>query len=368
MAETYSNEYLNLEQMTGNAQIILDTMLGYGWTKESICGMLGNIQSESTMNPGLWESRIPNNWEHGFGLVQWTPSGTVYLPWAQENGYTTYDQYGRIAPQCQRIKYELDNGLQWIAKPAYPMSFQEFVSSTLSPDYLAEVFINNYERPLDTNQPIRGEQALYWYNNLTGGTSNSGLPKYLELNGNQLIGRGGKAYYLKATNKMWISVHQSGSQTTGWGWPAPGYTEADITSYFGWRTNPITGQMQFHNGIDIAGTLDSNIVSTNNGVILNLIANDPSGGNFIIIQHDNNFTSRYLHLNGFADGLSVGNTVTRGQTIGYMGTTGSSTGVHLHFEIRLNGEPQDPLNYVQTDTSAARQLEKAFSTGINRKM
>lgn len=169
MAETYKNAYLTLEEMTGNAQIILDTMTTFGWSKSAICGMLGNMQSESTINPGIYESLDSSSTTNGFGIVQWTPNTKYINDWAIPRGYTSYDQYGRIAPQCDRIKYELDNGLQWIPTSMYPMSFQEFVTSTESPEHLAQVFIRNYERPADPDQPIRSTQAKYWYDNLEGG-------------------------------------------------------------------------------------------------------------------------------------------------------------------------------------------------------
>lgn len=157
------NRYLSLEEMKGNAQVILDAFLSYGWTKESICGMLGNMQSESTINPGIWESLDQGNMINGFGLVQWTPA-SKYTSWSDGEGYSWEDIEGQI----KRIQYEVENGLQWIATSSYPMSFEEFTKSTESPTYLANVFITNYERPFEPNQPLRGEQAEYWYKELDG--------------------------------------------------------------------------------------------------------------------------------------------------------------------------------------------------------
>jgi len=166
------NRYLSLEEMTINAQEILDYFLDKGWTKESVCGMLGNMQSESTINPGIWESLDEGNLQCGFGLVQWTPA-SKYISWADSEGYVRDDIEGQMC----RIQYEVDNGMQWITKPSYPMSFEEFTKSTENPSYLAEVFINNYERPFEPNQPIRGEQALYWFDTLTGEGGGTNPPK-----------------------------------------------------------------------------------------------------------------------------------------------------------------------------------------------
>lgn len=119
---------------------------------------------------------------------------------------------------------------------------------------------------------------------------------------------------------------------SSWGWPTK--KNYRISSYFGWRTSPITGGREMHAGIDIAGTgLGSPVYATNNGTIMT-ITYVYSYGNYIIIDHNNGYYSTYAHMNGFAKGLKVGSTVSRGQVIGYVGSTGYSTGPHLHFEIR----------------------------------
>lgn len=156
------NRYLSMNEMTINAQEIMNQLTSRGWTKNAVAGMLGNMQSESTINPGIWESLSPNV-KRGYGLVQWTPA-TKLISWAEGQGldYTSGDV------QLQRIDWEVANNQQWIATSQYPMSFQEFKVSTLTPEYLAQVFIRNYERPLNSNQPIRSTQARYWYDNLDG--------------------------------------------------------------------------------------------------------------------------------------------------------------------------------------------------------
>lgn len=135
---------------------------------------------------------------------------------------------------------------------------------------------------------------------------------------------------------------------SSWGWPTnKGYR---ISSYWGWRTSPINGGREWHSGIDIAGTgLGSPVYATNNGTII-LREYVYSYGNYIIINHNNGYYSLYAHLNGFAKGLKVGSTVSRGQVIGYVGSTGWSTGPHLHFEIRNCARyscNQNPLVYLR---------------------
>ena len=156
------NRYLSMNEMTANAQEVMNQLTSRGWTKNAVAGMLGNMQSESTINPGIWESLSPNV-NRGFGLVQWTPA-TKLISWAGGQGldYTSGDV------QLQRIEWEVANHQQWIATSQYPMSFQEFKVSTLTPEYLAQVFLPNYARPLNPNQPIRSTQARHWYDTLEG--------------------------------------------------------------------------------------------------------------------------------------------------------------------------------------------------------
>lgn len=164
---TYSgNFYLTLEQMTVNAQYILDYLLSEGWSKNAVCGMLGNMQTESSINPGIWQSLDEGNMSGGFGLVQWTPA-TKYLNWADSLGLPR----ATIDSQLQRIEYEVVNNIQWI-HPS--MTFAEFSVSTDTPYNLAMLFLAHYERPADPDQPQRGIQAEYWFNNLSGGSGGSG--------------------------------------------------------------------------------------------------------------------------------------------------------------------------------------------------
>lgn len=164
-----SNSYLDTSQMTVNAQDLLNFFLGQGWTKNAICGMLGNMQTESTINYGIWESLDSTNTAGGFGLVQWTPS-TVYTDWASANGYGS----DHVNGEKQRILYELANNVQWISTSSYPMTFQQFTQSTDTPENLAYAWLYDYERPASLDQPSRQTQARYWYDNLTGGGTSGG--------------------------------------------------------------------------------------------------------------------------------------------------------------------------------------------------
>jgi hypothetical protein len=115
-----SNSYLTQSQMTVNAQYILDYLRSKGWTKNAVCGMLGNMQTESTINPGIWQGLHENNLSEGFGLVQWTPA-TNYITWAQSGNLPVAD----MDSELKRILYEVSAGLQFYSTSAYNMTFTQ---------------------------------------------------------------------------------------------------------------------------------------------------------------------------------------------------------------------------------------------------
>ncbi len=135
--------------------------------------------------------------------------------------------------------------------------------------------------------------------------------------------------------------------TTSWGWPTDsGYT---FSSYYGYRLS-VFGEGNFHSGLDIAGTgYGSPIYAANNGVIETMKdLGNTSYGKHIIINHNNGYYSLYGHMSAFASGISVGSTVSRGDIIGYVGSSGWATGPHLHFEIRTCPQYScitNPLDY-----------------------
>ncbi|HIS66186.1 MAG TPA: peptidoglycan DD-metalloendopeptidase family protein [Candidatus Scatomorpha merdipullorum] len=123
-------------------------------------------------------------------------------------------------------------------------------------------------------------------------------------------------------------------------WPLPGYSPG---SAYGWRIHPIWGDMRFHAGEDIGAPSGTPILAADSG-IATVIPNNGNGyGNYIIINHGGGRTTLYAHMSAFA--VSNGQSVTQGQTIGYVGSTGNSTGPHLHFEVRVNGATTDPKSY-----------------------
>lgn len=147
-------------------------------------------------------------------------------------------------------------------------------------------------------------------------------------------------------NKEAEGTNGDGSTTTSTGqftWPVP--SSSTISSKYGYRIHPISGVNKLHAGIDISAAGGADIVAADSGtVILSSFGYNGGYGNYVIISHGNGITTRYAHCSDLC--VSVGENVTKGQVIAKVGSTGSSTGNHCHFEVRINGESKNPLNYL----------------------
>jgi murein DD-endopeptidase MepM/ murein hydrolase activator NlpD len=129
------------------------------------------------------------------------------------------------------------------------------------------------------------------------------------------------------------------------GMPTEGVT---LSSRYGWRIHPIHGDARMHRGIDIPGTTGSPVFATAEGAVT--LADWSEGyGLLVQIDHGAGLDTRYAHLSSLA--VTQGQRVHKGQVLGYVGSTGSSTGPHLHYEVRMAGEADDPTAFLFSDVS-----------------
>lgn len=303
----FEGKYRNMNWVTGyqkwlteseslsNAQIVANFFQHSDWTRESISALCGNMRHESSLNPDMYEYGYSWESDRGYGLVQWTPR-SKYWNWATGLGLSPRDGGSQLA----RINYEVEQNIQWIVKSSNfnSLTFKEFRENArgLSVSQLTEAFTWGYERP-----------------NQTAGQNS--MPARV-------------AFAERCLNELdWTGTGTGGSK------PAlPVKEGTPISSPYGWRIHPISGDRKFHAGTDFDGDANDPIYATQSGIIT-LNQWSDSGGWMVYIQHTGDpYHSRYLHLSAKGS-PTVGSTVTKGQHIGLMGTTGSSTGVHLHFEV-----------------------------------
>jgi murein DD-endopeptidase MepM/ murein hydrolase activator NlpD len=135
--------------------------------------------------------------------------------------------------------------------------------------------------------------------------------------------------------------HKAAADAVPSGWPT---SSRKLTSGFGYRSDPFTGRSVFHAGIDLAGRTGDPVYAAGDGTVEEQ-GFDRSRGNYIVLNHRNGLKSVYMHLKR-AD-VEEGDDVARGETIGSLGSTGRSTGPHLHFEIMLDDETVNPTRYLR---------------------
>lgn len=287
-----------------------------GYSEYAAAGILGNIQGEvgASMNPYTEQLGGP-----AYGIVQWDGSayplvgsptwhGREYVQRLM-NTAGIQEDYRSIEAQVKLLDWCMFNG-QWLGKvnPTTVSGFKS-INDAKSAAYAFEM---NFERPASAH-PERQNYAQSWYNKLHGLTSP-------EPGGNFIC---------------------------------PIQKPVTVTSECGWRTSPINGGQEFHNGIDLVnGNPNTPVFAALDGEVVQAGANYYDWyGNYVVIKHNNGKWTGYAHLSRID--VSVGQKVQKGAQIGLMGTTGPSTGEHLHFQIMKNYWPQpvvdfeNPRNYIQ---------------------
>ena len=138
------------------------------------------------------------------------------------------------------------------------------------------------------------------------------------------------------------SVENEGRYPANESWRRP-CSWRKLTSPYGYRTHPITGQWKFHNGVDLANSMGTPIYAARSGSVT-VATHGKTYGEYVTINHGDGYSSLYAHMTHYV--VSKGQYVTKGQLIGYMGTSGRSNGPHLHFSIFYNGSSVNPMNYI----------------------
>lgn len=143
-------------------------------------------------------------------------------------------------------------------------------------------------------------------------------------------------------------------------WPVPGYTR--ITSRFGMRTHPITGIYKLHTGVDIGAPRGAHFIAANDGIVTYAGWNN-AYGNMVIVDHGGGITTLYAHGDEIL--VNVGETIYQGHPVLKVGSTGYSTGPHAHFEVRINGEYVEPLDYITSYSSDKQDDENVVNNNSN---
>lgn len=273
-----------------------------GYTKEAVAGMMGNVEQESSFKPDAIEGTTTNPGE-GHGLCQWSfTRKTALKAYAKKKGTGWED----VQTQLEYLKSEMDGG----EGNKFTGGVAQFKKIT-NVETATKEFCLKFERALEsaTNWPVRYSASKKYYN------------EFKDKNFSATSGGSGS---LK-------------NPTTG----------GTITSPYGMRLHPIEKIQKMHRGIDIAP--QSDIFAAAAGTVT-VSAFDAGYGYYVVIDHGTiggkNIKTLSAHMQKGVK-VTAGDKVKQGETIGVMGTTGGSTGVHLHFEVKENDANVDPQKYVK---------------------
>ena len=315
------------------ANTAYSTFTGLGLSPEAACGVLGNIYQESGMNP-----KAVNKSSGATGLCQWLGGRLTGLKnYASSKGTDWTD----VKTQCEWAWMECE-GKDSTTKSLLDKNCggpEGFKKLTL--EKAVDMWRRCFERcgENEANDAKRLSMAKEYYSKIVSNGSSSA------------------SYTIQPRDKEDDNNGDSGSSggtgTSRLLWPVPGHdVGSGAGSKFGMRLHPIKKVMKMHNGIDIPAPGGTSIKAAADGEVTVNAYQAGGAGNYIKIKHAQGLETVYMHMQSKSP-LSVGTKVTSGQEVGKVGTTGGSTGNHLHFEVHENGEKKDPLLFTNKDNSAS---------------
>lgn len=298
-----------------NQALVWNALRARGYTAEAAAAVLGNMDRETggTFDPGIIQGGGAGP---GRGLCQWESSAMggsgrweKLITWCSSQGYDPLTIDGQVA----FMDYEMtaDQGINGLMMHYTKVSGEEFKQLT-DVKQATDVFLRGFEIAAPSG----------YASNITR-SYNSAMEYYEKWKDFDKVPKGG----IGSGSYIWPIDKGGGT----------------ISSSFGNRSNPFNGTTEFHLGIDISAPGGTPVVATDGGTVEGGVQ-DWSYGNCVVIDHGNGLKSRYAHLSGF--NCVVGQGVGQGNVIGFVGSTGASTGNHLHFEIIVNGSVVNPMLYV----------------------
>ncbi|MDP9139086.1 MAG: M23 family metallopeptidase, partial [Pseudomonadota bacterium] len=220
------------------------------------------------------------------------------------------------------------------------------------PDYIINEMMRVYAFDVDFQRQVRtGDEFEVFYGNpITGSSTKRKVLLYSSLE----FAGGNKSYYRFTTPDDGHTDYfdETGRSATKGLLRTP-VSGARLTSGFGMRKHPLLGYSKMHAGVDFGVPHGTPIKAAGSGVI-ETAGRGGAYGNMVKIQHDGGYRTLYAHMSRIAEGIRQGGKVNQGQIIGYVGSTGRSTGPHLHYEVRVKDRPVNPM---KIRVAGGRQLD-----------
>jgi murein DD-endopeptidase MepM/ murein hydrolase activator NlpD len=208
------------------------------------------------------------------------------------------------------------------------------------PENIIAQMMQIYAYDVDFQRQVRADDAfeIFYGNPLTGSSTKRKVIHYVALTVNDQT----KTYYRYTTRDGDTGYFDENGRSADRALMRTPVSGSRISSGFGMRRHPILGYTRMHTGVDFAAPYGTPLKAAGNGVI-SYSGWDGAYGRVVRIKHENGYETVYAHMSRIASTIKRGTRVRQGQTIGFVGSTGRSTGPHAHFEVRVNGRPVNPL-------------------------
>jgi murein DD-endopeptidase MepM/ murein hydrolase activator NlpD len=228
---------------------------------------------------------------------------------------------------------------QFRAKSEVGPSLYATAKDNLIPDYIVSEFTRVFSYDVDFQRQVAANDTfeLFYGNPLSGSSSKRKVLHFARLTSEGST----KTYYRFTGSDGQTDYFDDNGRSAARALLKTPISGAKLTSGFGMRVHPLLGYTKMHAGVDFGASRGTPIHAAGAGTIY-LAGRESGYGNVVVIKHNATYKTMYAHMNNFAQGIRQGVHVNQGQVIGYVGSTGRSTGPHLHYEVRVNDRPMNP--------------------------
>lgn len=362
IAKTPPPEPVDSTFMLAKGETLHDRLVSLGVTIEAARALTRAIEPvypQALIKPGQIFEITLDKQQDFYGNDVIFPVRVAFSPGAKEEILVESDEDGQFVARLDGEKEAAPS--QYASAPQYRAKAS--ISSTLYatakdqgvPDYIIAEMLRIYAYDVDFQRQVRAgdEFELFYGNPITGTSRNRKVLLYASLD----YAGGNKTYYRFTTpdDGQTDYYDEKGRSATKALAKTP-VSGARLTSGFGMRKHPLLGYSKMHMGVDFGAPPGTPIKASGDGAV-EFSGRNGAYGNMVRIKHPNGYETLYAHMSRLAENITAGSKVNQGQIIGYVGATGRATGPHLHYEVRLNKKPVNPL---KVSVAGGRQLQGAI--------
>lgn len=370
IAKTPPPEPVDSTLTLAKGETLQDRLVDLGITIEAAKALVGAIEPvypAALIKPGqLFEITLDKQQDF-YGNDVIFPVRVAFSPGPNEQILVESDEDGRFAARLagekEGARSRYASSPQYRSKAKISSSLYATAKDQGIPDYIIAEMMRIYAYDIDFQRQVRAgdEFELFYGNPITGTSRNRKVLLYASLDS----AVGTKTYYRFTTPDDGHTDYydEKGRSATKALAKTP-VSGARLTSGFGMRKHPLLGYSKMHMGVDFGAPPGTPIKASGNGTV-EYAGRNGSYGNVVRLKHPDGYETLYAHMSRLAENMAVGTKVNQGQIIGYVGSTGRATGPHLHYEVRLNNKPVNPL---KVRVAGGRQLQgKILETFLEHK-